>query len=102
LAADYAQSVKDLRSCQSLTISSEGISLTFSLTQMNFGPAGSPAARMDGEYKGVQTNGYLATQLVHTAGLLFFYFQIGSGSSQEASSIYSQAVSKATSTLAAS
>jgi hypothetical protein len=57
---------------------------------------------MDGEYKGVQTNGYIATQLVHTAELLFFYFQFGSGSSQDASSIYFQAVSKATSKLAAS
>jgi len=44
-------------------------------------------------------NGYIAVQRVGSAGLVFLFFQIGSGSSQEAYTIYTQALKKAQSHL---
>lgn len=95
---DLKQAVDELTSCKELTISSSGTTVSFSLSPINFAP-GSSAARLDGTYQGLQLNGYLAVQRVHDAGMLFFYFQIGSGSSQDASAIYSKALDKANANL---
>jgi hypothetical protein len=85
----------DLASCKQLTITSDGETLRFDLTPFNFA-AGGTAARLDGTYQGEQLNGYLAVQKVsQNVAMLFFYFQIGSGSSQEAFQIYTVAIDKA-------
>jgi len=97
-ASDYNQSVSDLKSCRNLTLTSGGTKLDFTLTPINF-VSGATAARMDATYEGVQVNGYIAVQRVGSAGLVFLFFQIGSGSSQEAYTIYTQALKKAQSHL---
>jgi hypothetical protein len=86
---------KDLASCKQLTFTSDGETLTFDLTPFNFA-AGATAARLDGTYQGEQLNGYTAVQRVsENVAMLFTYFQIGSGSSQEAFQIYTVAIEKA-------
>lgn len=96
--SDYSQSVKDLASCRNLTIDSAGSSIAFTLMPINFA-SGATAARLDGSLQGVQVNGYLAEQRIGQAALLFFYFQIRSGSSQQAYALYTQAAAKANSKL---
>jgi len=98
LDSDYSQSVKDLASCSNLTLNSAGTSIAFTLTPLNFAP-GATGARLDGSLQGVQLNGYLAIQRIGQAALLFVYFQIGSGSSQDAYALYTQAAAKAKSAL---
>ena len=95
---DYAKTVAEVKACKSLTIASSGISLTFRLTPVDFG-SGATAARLDGTFHTLSLNGYLAAARVRNVGILFFYFQIGSGSSQEASGIFAGAISKVTTNL---
>jgi hypothetical protein len=92
--ASLKKSKDNLASCKNLTITSEGITLSFDLTPINFAEKAT-TARMDGTYQGVQLNGYLAVQAVSTnVAMYFIFFQIGSGSSQLAYQIYSKAVEK--------
>lgn len=95
---DYNQAVNDLKACRSFSVTSSGTTLNFSLTPINFAD-GATAARMDGSYKGVQLNGYLAFQKIRHAGLVFVYFQIGNGSSQDAYQIYTNALNKGSADL---
>lgn len=93
LKSDDAAARAALASCKELTIPSAG--LTLSLTPISFGGADSTAARMDGEIEGTQVNGYLAFERLGTTELVFTFFQLGSGSSQLASTYYTDAVQKA-------
>lgn len=99
LAADYAKVAKALTSCRSLTSSSDGIRLTFDVTPIKFGGAGSAGARLDTTYQGVQVNGYIAVQRIGPVVMAYYFFQVGGGSSQLASAYYRQAAEKAAHTL---
>ena len=84
-----------LASCAHLTVSEDGTSLSFELTPIHFAE-GATAKRIDGTYQGIPLNGYLAVERIsRNVAMVFFYFQIGSGSSQDAYRVYTLAADKA-------
>ncbi|HEV2634584.1 MAG TPA: hypothetical protein VGX23_05525 [Actinocrinis sp.] len=100
LTADYARDSAALKICKTLSITSDDTTLDFTLSPITFTPGPSAAVRLDGTVNGVQTNGYLAVGNLGDVEVQYFYLQVGSGSSQLASSFFTKAVTKAQSTLA--
>ena len=99
LASGYARDRAAIESCKTLDMTSGGTELDFTLSPIKFAPANSAAVRLDGTYDGVETNGYLAVADIGNVELDYFYLQLDSGSSQLASYFFTEAVSKAQSTL---
>lgn len=95
LSKDYEATQVALSQCRTLSFVSGGTTLTFSLTPIHFGGSDSTAVRMDGTYQGVEVNGYLAIEKINSTALSFYFFQVGSGSSQSASLFDARAVAKA-------
>lgn len=96
---DLKANTDSLASCKHLKLTEGGDEMSFDLSPVNFAEDAT-AMRLDGTYQGIPLNGYIAIQRVdRNVALLFDYLQIGSGSSQEASSVYSLAASKATRAL---
>lgn len=100
LATDYAEVKEALASCDSITlVAPEGV-IKFSLTAIKFGGADSAGVRMDGEYVGVQLNGYIAIEkLAENVGIVFGFFQAAEGSSQVAAAFYDRAADNARKSL---
>lgn len=94
LNAGYAQAKAAMTSCSSLTFSSDGTSVTMTLSPISFGGQ-SVAVRMDGTTQGVQMNGYLVLGRLPRAVLGYYYLQIDGSSSQVAYAEYQQAAAKA-------
>ncbi|WP_327691076.1 hypothetical protein OG870_17310 [Streptomyces sp. NBC_00461] len=100
LGTDYAATKRALESCDSITLVSAGKTIDFSLTPIHFGGPGSSAVRLDGTYRGVLVNGYIAIErLSKNVVLSYSFFQAGGGSSQLASAFYQLAVDKARTNL---
>ncbi|MDJ0347095.1 hypothetical protein QMK19_36975 [Streptomyces sp. H10-C2] len=78
-----------------MTFASDNTTLVFTLSPIRFGGPGATAARLDSTYQGVQVNGYLAVEKLGPVVMVYFFYQVGSGSSQLASQYYRQAVTKA-------
>lgn len=91
----YADDKAALQSCTHLQISSNGTSITLTLSPLTFGGPQSAAVRMDGTVQGVQVNAYLAIDHVGPAELTYFFLQVESGSSQLASYYFRLADAKA-------
>ena len=103
LSADYARDSAALKSCTSLSITSDGTTLDFKLSPINFAPAAaSTAVRMDGTIDGEETNGYLAVGNLGDVEVEYFFFQFDDGSSQLASYFFTKAMNKAQGTLGSS
>lgn len=92
---DYSELVGAVKSCGSLSFNTSDGAMRFDLSPINFGGAGSTAVRMDGAVQGIQVNGYLAIDRVENVAIVYYFFQIGSGSSQLASDFYTKADQKA-------
>uniref|UniRef100_UPI00159F1120 hypothetical protein n=1 Tax=Actinacidiphila rubida TaxID=310780 RepID=UPI00159F1120 len=101
LAADYARTSAALRSCRSLTLTSGGTHLKFTMTPVAFGDSkNTSAARLKGSVQGFGVNGYLAMERFGPVVLSYYFIQLGGSSSQLASTYYQQAVAKAGKVLA--
>jgi hypothetical protein len=95
LAAAYSDDRSALVSCKRLEFESDGVAFGLALSPISFGGPQSAAVRMDGTLEGVQVDAYLAIDDVGPAELVYFYLQVGEGSSQVASYYYRLADAKA-------
>jgi hypothetical protein len=100
LSSDYARDQAALKSCKTLTMTSNGTALTFALSPIDFGSAGGSAMRMEATMQGVPIDGYLAIDHVGSAELAYFFFQVQNSSPQTAGQYFRQAVDKARGVLA--
>jgi hypothetical protein len=95
LAGDYARTSAALNACRSLTLTTGGTRLRFALTPVAFGGRGTSAARLEARLQGFGVKGYLAMRRFGAVMLSYYFFELGGGSSDVASSYYRQAVAKA-------
>ncbi|MFI1091797.1 hypothetical protein [Streptomyces sp. NPDC020917] len=95
MATDYARTRAALSACRTLTLTTGGTHLKFSLTPVAFGGHGTAAARLEASLQGFGVKGYLAMQRFGAVMISYYYFELGGGSSDVASSYYRQAVAKA-------
>lgn len=100
MAKDYEHVAAAIGSCGHLGLPLDAQStVELTLSPETLAP-GATAARMDGNLGGVPVNGDLAVDRIRAdVALFYFFFQVGSGSSQQSAALFSQAVAKAQQSL---
>ena len=100
MRADYKDFAGALSTCRTLGFPIDSATtLRLALSPITFA-TGTAGARLDGAVSGVPVSGYLVLEQVRPAvALVYFYFQAGSGSSQQAYELFSKAEQKANHTL---